>query len=65
MQTLQVTLWLYALALKRSLECVARNWVVSFAPLVYGVALTAVAWLVAPLGLIGGLLLSVASQACV
>src|SRR5512135_717757 len=65
MQTLQVTLWLYALALKRSLECVGRNWVVSFAPAVYGIALTAIAWLVTPLGFIGGLLLSIASQACV
>ena len=65
MQTLQVTLWLYALALKRSLECVSRNWVVSFAPAVYGIALTAIAWLVTPLGFIGGLLLSIASQACV
>ena len=65
MQTLQVTLWMYAVALRRSLECVGRNWVVSFAPVAYGLGLAVAASLVAPLGIIGGLLLSVASQACV
>ncbi len=52
------------MALKRSLECVRGNWVVSFAPAVYSIALTVVASLVAPLGIIGGLLFSIASQAC-
>lgn len=65
MQTLQVTLWMYAMALKRSLACVGGNWVVSFAPVVYGIGLAVVASLVAPLGIVGGLLLSIASQACV
>jgi hypothetical protein len=65
MQNFQVTLWMYAMALKRSLECVRGNWVVSFAPAVYSITLTVVASLVAPLGIIGGLLFSVASQACV
>jgi hypothetical protein len=64
MQTIQVTLWMYALVLRRSAECVRRNWVVSFAPVVYGIALTIVAFLVAPLGIIGGVLLSIAGQAC-
>ena len=65
MQTLQVTLWMYALALKRSWECVRRNWVVSLAPVAYGIILAIIASLVAPLGIIGGLLFSLASQACV
>jgi hypothetical protein len=65
MQIIQVTLWIYSTALKRSLECVGRNWVVSFAPVAYGVGLTIVLSLVAPLGIIGGLLFSIASQACV
>jgi hypothetical protein len=65
MQIIQVTLWLYATAFKRALECVAKNWVVSFAPAAYSVGLTLVLLLVAPLGIVGGLLFSLASQACV
>ncbi|HEY7221928.1 MAG TPA: hypothetical protein VH985_26390 [Candidatus Binatia bacterium] len=64
MQIFQATLWLYAKACKRSLECVRKNWIVSFAPVAYGIALTIVLSLVAPLGLIGGLLYSFASVAC-
>jgi len=64
MQILQVTLWLYATALKRSLECVSKNWVVSFAPVVYGIGLSVVGTLVAPFGMIGGLLYSLASAGC-
>jgi hypothetical protein len=56
---------MYAVALKRSWECVRMNWVVSFAPIAYGIILTIIATIVAPLGIIGGLLLSLASQACV
>jgi hypothetical protein len=64
MQIIQVTLWMYATALKRSLECVRKNWVVSFAPVVYGIGLSIVGTLVAPLGIIGGFLYSLASSAC-
>jgi hypothetical protein len=64
MQILQVTLWIYATALKRSLECVRKNWVVSFAPVVYGIGLSSVGTLVAPLGMIGGFVYSFASAAC-
>ena len=56
---------MYAAALKRSWDCVSRNWVVSLAPVAYGIILAVVASLVAPLGIIGGLLFSLASQACV
>ena len=65
MQTLQVTLWMYATALRRSWECVRRNWVVSLAPVAYGIILAVIASLVAPFGIVGGLLFSLASQACV
>ncbi len=44
MQIFQATLWLYARAFKRSLECVRKNWIVSFAPIAYGVGLTIVAF---------------------
>lgn len=56
---------MYATALRRAWECVRKNWVVSIAPVAYGVILTVIALLVTPLGLIGGLLFSIASQACV
>src|SRR5215471_5430149 len=62
---MQVTLWIYAVALRRSWECVLRNWVVSFAPLVYGIGLSLVGFLVAPLGIVGGILMMLATQACV
>src|SRR4026209_540164 len=65
MQTLQVTLCMYAVALKRSWECARKNWVVSFAPVAYGVILAIIVSIVAPLGMIGGRLFSLASQACV
>ena len=65
MKVVQVTLWIYAVALRRSWECVTRNWVVSFAPFVYGVGLSMVGLIAAPLGIVGGLLLALASQACV
>jgi hypothetical protein len=65
METLRVTMWMYGTALRRSWACVRRNWVVSFAPVAYGIILAVIAFLVAPLGIVGGLLLSLASQACV
>ena len=65
MHTLQVTLWMYAVALRRAADAVSKNWVVSFAPVAYGIILAVIASLVAPLGIIGGLLFSLAAQACV
>ncbi len=56
---------MYANAFWRSWECAARNWVVSFAPVAYGIILAVIASLVAPLGIVGALLFSLASQACV
>lgn len=65
MQILQVTLWIYALALKRAWDGVRKNLVVSFAPLAYGLALSIVGIIALPLGIVGGLLLGLATQACV
>ncbi|HKY09250.1 MAG TPA: hypothetical protein VJQ55_13450 [Candidatus Binatia bacterium] len=56
---------MYATALKRSWECLRKNWIVSFAPLAYGIILAIIVSIVAPLGLIGGLLFSLASQTCI
>lgn len=65
MKTVQVTLWMYALALRRSWESVRKNWIVSFAPLAYGLILSLTVSIVARLGFIGGIVLVLVSQACV
>ena len=65
MKTLEMTLWLYGEALKRSWAAVRRNWLVSFAPLAYGIIFSVAVMLVGRLGIVGGLLLGLASQACV
>jgi hypothetical protein len=64
MQILRVTLWIYATALKRSWECVRKNWVVSFAPVAYSIILAVVGIVVSPLGIVGGVILGLATQAC-
>jgi hypothetical protein len=64
MKTVQVTLWMYAVALRRSLEAVSKNWIVSFAPFAYGFILSLGASIAASLGLFGGILLALVSQAC-
>src|SRR5918994_210352 len=65
MSTVQATLWLYTTALCRSWESLLKNWVVSFAPWLYAALLSILAWVVAPLGIVGGLLLGLATQACI
>jgi len=65
MSTVQATLWLYATALRRASKSLLKNWVVSFAPWVYGALLSILALVVAPLGIIGGLALGLATQACI
>jgi hypothetical protein len=62
---IQVTLWLYRSAFARSWEAVRKNWVVSFAPILYGVALSLIGALVAPLGIVAGIILALATQACI
>ena len=64
MKTLQVTFWLYTTALSKSWDCLRKNWVVSFAPVVYGIILTVAGIVAAPLGIIGGLIYSLVSSAC-
>jgi len=64
MKILQVTLWMYATALERSWQAVRKNWVVSFAPVVFGIILAVVGSVVAPLGIIGGFIYSLVSAAC-
>ena len=64
MKILKVTLWLYTTALSKSWDCVRKNWVVSFAPVIYGIILTVIGIVVGPLGIIGGLIYSLVSSAC-
>ena len=65
MKIVQATFWIYAVALQKSWQCVAKNWVVSFAPLAYGFIMSMAALLALPLGFLGGILLALASQACI
>jgi hypothetical protein len=65
MTILQATLWIYLTSLQKSGQCVVKNWIVSFAPLAYGVIMSLAGLLAAPLGILGGFLLGLASQACV
>jgi hypothetical protein len=59
-----MTLWLYTTALSKSWDCLRKNWVVSFAPVVYGIILTVAGIVAAPLGIVGGLIYSLVSSAC-
>jgi hypothetical protein len=64
MQIVQVTLWIYASALKRAWDCVRKNLIVSFAPLAYSLVLSAATMVALPLGFLGGFVLGLAAQAC-
>lgn len=64
MKIFQVTLWIYRTAFQRAWQCVRKNWVVSFAPVVYGIILSVCISLAAPLGIIGGFIYSLVSAAC-
>jgi hypothetical protein len=55
---------MYTTALERSWQAVRKNWVVSFAPVVFGIIMAVVGTLVAPLGIIGGFIYSLVSAAC-
>jgi len=64
MTILKVTIWFYANALTKSWDCLRKNWIVSFAPIIYGIILTVTGMIVGPLGMIGGLIYSLVSSAC-
>lgn len=64
MKIFQVTIWLYTTALAKSWDCVRKNWIVSFAPVAYGIILTLAGIIAGPLGMIGGLVYSLVSSAC-
>jgi hypothetical protein len=64
METVNATLWIYRVALRRSVELLVANWGIIFAPLAYSLILSAAAALVAPLGLIGGFIMTAVTAAC-
>ena len=64
MKLIEATLWLYGTSARQACEGVAKNWIVSFAPLAYGMVMTAAGALAVPFGILGGVLLALASQAC-
>ena len=64
METIKATLWIYRTAFTRSGQLVRENWVVVFVPSAYSVFLSVAGIFLIPLGLVGGLLLLLASNAC-
>ncbi len=64
METIKATLWIYRIAVKRSAQVLRENWAVVFAPLAYIVFLSVADIFLIPFGLVGGLLLLLASNAC-
>jgi hypothetical protein len=64
MDLLQATLSIYRFAVLQSADRLRKNWAVIFAPLGYGIILSISSALLAPFGIIGGLLLILASDAC-
>jgi hypothetical protein len=64
METIQATLWIYRIALRRTLELLAGNWAIIFAPLAYSVVLSVAAAFLAPLGFIAGIVITAVSAAC-
>lgn len=64
MEIVRATLWIYRVALRRTVELLAANWGIIFAPLVYSVILSVAATLGAPLGIVGGFIVTAATAAC-
>ncbi len=64
MEIVKATLWIYRIALTRSVELVRENWGVVFAPLAYSIILSVAGVVLVRFGIIGGLLLLLVSNAC-
>ena len=65
MEIVKATVWLYQLALARTVQLIRKNWAVLFAPLAYSVILSVASAMVAPLGFLGGMLLLLVGDACI
>jgi hypothetical protein len=64
MEQIKAILWIYKTALAKTLQLLRENLGIIFAPIAYGLVLSAAALLLAPLGFIGGMVLGVVLAAC-
>jgi hypothetical protein len=64
MEQIKAILWIYKTCLIRTVELVRSNLGIIFAPIAYGVLLSAAAVLVIPFGFVGGIVLGVVLAAC-
>jgi hypothetical protein len=64
MEQISAVFWIYKTCLIRTVELVRDNWGIIFAPIAYGVLLSVAAMLVAPLGIVGGIVMGVVMAAC-
>src|SRR5262249_24007556 len=64
MEQIKALVWIYKTCLIRTVELVRENLGIIFAPIAYGIVLSAAALLLAPLGFIGGMILGVVLAAC-
>jgi hypothetical protein len=64
MEQIKAIFWIYKNCLVKTVELVRDNPGIIFAPLAYGMLLSAAALLFAPLGIIGGLIMGIVFAAC-
>jgi hypothetical protein len=64
MEQVKAIFWIYKTCLIRTVGLVRDNLGIIFAPLAYGMLLSAAAMLFAPLGIIGGLIMGIVLAAC-
>jgi hypothetical protein len=64
MEQIQAIFWIYKTCLIRTVELVRGNLGIIFAPIAYVVVLSVAAMLVAPLGIVGGIVMGLVLAAC-
>ena len=64
METVKATLWISRTAFHRSVELLAGNWGIIFAPLAYSVVLSVAAAVLAPFWFVGGIVVTAVAAAC-
>jgi hypothetical protein len=64
MEQIKAIFWIYKTCLIRTVKLVGDNLGIIFAPIAYGILLSAAAMLFAPLGIIGGIIMGVVLAAC-
>ncbi|MGH7826550.1 MAG: hypothetical protein ACREQ7_15420 [Candidatus Binatia bacterium] len=64
MESIKALLWVYRASWSRSVELLAGNWAIIFAPLAYSIIISIAGVILSRFGLIGGMLLTAVSAAC-